>query len=143
MHDEIGPHVHLAAVRELPVEIEKFAPGVAFHGVTIEGRAEQRREYDGTESDDDRETDEDENENDCTSHGQRPARRDDEVRDVFDPDFFDTDFFDAAFFATAFFDTAFLRPAFGAVRADVDVARSGLYAHASISTAPPAGSADT
>lgn len=123
MHDEIGPHVHLAAVRELPVEIEKFAPGVAFHGVTIEGRAEQRREYDGTESDDDRETDEDENENDCTGHGQRPARRDDEVRD--------------------FFDTAFLRPAFGAVRADVDVARSGLYAHASISTAPPAGSADT
>ena len=123
MHDEIGPHVHLAAVRELPVEIEKFAPGVAFHGVTIEGRAEQRREYDGTESDDDRETDEDENENDCTGHGQRPARRDDELRD--------------------FFDTAFLRPAFGAVRADVDVARSGLYAHASISTAPPAGSADT
>lgn len=121
MHDEAGPHGHAAAVRELPVEIEKFAPGVTLDRVTIEGRAEQRREHDRTESDDDRKTDEDENEDDCARHVQRPLRRDD-----FAALFFDAVLLDAAFFAAAFFDADLLDPVFCAVRADVVVARSGL-----------------
>ena len=53
MHDEIGPPGHDADTRRLPMKIEQFAPGVALHGVTIERRAEQRREDDRTEPDDD------------------------------------------------------------------------------------------
>lgn len=123
MHDKVGLHGHDATDRELPVEIEKFAPGMPVRGIAIERGAEQRREDDRTQSDDDGKPDENRHEDDCTDHVQRPLRRDFEAVDFGAVDFFATRF--AADFVFA------------------DVVRSGLYAHASISTAPPAGKADT
>ena len=125
MHDEIGLHGHDATDRELPVEIEQFAPGMPVRGIAIERGAKQRREDDRTQSDDDGKPDENRHEDDCTDHVQRPLRR----------DFAAVDFFATRFAADFVFA--------GAVRFTADVVRSGLYAHASISTAPPAGKADT